>query len=1672
VEESLFGLLQQARQVATTGDARMFGLEIGVVTNVKDPDKLGRVKVCLPRLPGKPESDWVRVVQPAAGPGRGFYWLPHVNDEVILAFERGEAHRPFVIGSVWNGKDAPMQGAYADENSTHMIQTKSGHQIVLDDANGAERIVIADKSGKRTLTFDVKNEKLSIEGAEGDVEVKAAKKIVLCCEDLEIKTQKKGKVDVGSTLEVKVAQKAQIEAGPRLDMKASRIDLNPGSANVAAVAAAVAARVAAAAAAAAAAAGPAAQSRQARGSGAGAGGGGATPAVVRGPGGGNVASDVVGPGRGQAGGAVGGKPQESPAKGGEGPASAATEQPQLAPSELAVQLFNAAGAPQKDMEVELTIGAEKHAGKTDANGVFKLSGLSQQGTARLEVPDIQVGEPGAATVQGRVRYAAGGIDVPIGRQTAVELPSRVRRCRLSGLNFETNKTFLLPQAMTGIRQLVKLYTSFEGIQGLVDGHTDKQPPKTGDTFEFNRKLSIERAEAIAAYLTDDAEAWQKFYGGTGASGQWGIREDQMILATAKDADGAPFYDGEIDGKTGPQTKAAYRSFQRSRLIDERDTANPETRRELVRAYMKLDGTSLPAGAKLEVHGCGLTHPLPETENDPERNQPKNRRVEVFLFDGEVDPKPVSPEPRQGCEEHAKWVGRMILDVDLDQPPGTLKVKVVDEKDEPVGTAHIHAAGPLPLDDDGPEVSFEDLIPGTYKVIASAEGLLAADREVVVPAGGAAEAKLTLQTEFFDLDVVVEDKLVPSEKLEGAHVEIDAPGIAAKKTDTDGLAKFEKLPKGSFKITARHERFHDGSITVQVPHRPKQKQERPAQARDAGPGDKPPVVSLERKAGPPFIQFKSKTGGLLAGKIQGFERGTALGGPIDFEDGKISLAKIDPKATRIVLTADADSIKEFNNKKRGGILPDEAHYIVTRPDKSLVIAGQLDQRKLELRQRPASDKEDWVVQVRDPIQDNFDGEGFQKVKHFFVLMLENRSFDHLLGHNPNLTEADTIANFDKRGEKPPSNTFDGGKVATATPGAPDSIVVDPGHEFDHAHHHLFRNGPGDPNNFPAGPVPMDGFAEQYFKRLSGQDPIVGKGGNQTIADTLNSRGTNAADWTPQIMKGFDRDRLRVINTLAEEFAVCDRWFSPMPGPTSPTRFFVHAGSSAGMDDSPSGSESVDFTAGFGLGFDGGTVFGKFKALEKKGLVARSYVTGGSQVGLLKGVNTPFRGLKFEPLGGLPAVLAARFNPDVSVKSLSDGLATRFDADEIKNKEGSYTFIEPNYGSPGKVVTSDPTQNFIDGNSQHPPANIQAGETLIRKIFEAIFMSDAKGPSPIRDQSVLIITYDEHGGFYDHVPPPAAIEVTDSRAAKFNKNKYKFGHYGVRLPAVIVSPLIPKGVVDHTIYDSTSILKTLQKRFATFGMTSLTNRDRFANDFAHLFTLTKPRDLSTPREAAVAQAVADAGPAELSPEQLAMPVSAFGLSFLAASAITVSELAPDRVADVRKRLEEVRTVQDALDFDADMTAAPVEVVVRVTDAASNPVPGVKVKLAFATVHEAQTSDGTDGQEKGTVRFKDVIPAKYTATTEHPGAEAPIAGPVVVAANTASLDLKVGTSAATFMLADATTGEPLPNATAIVLVGSEHRELQADARGVVLVPLKAGEQARLVEVVGLHTSSFEKA
>ena len=127
------------------------GVVIGIVTDNQDPDGWGRVKVKYPWLSDEHASDWARVVAVGAGAERGVEFLPEIDDEVLVGFEMGDIHYPYVIGGLWNGKDTPpkknqdvVSGGRVQQR---IIRSRTGHQIVLDDSDGQSGITIADKNG-------------------------------------------------------------------------------------------------------------------------------------------------------------------------------------------------------------------------------------------------------------------------------------------------------------------------------------------------------------------------------------------------------------------------------------------------------------------------------------------------------------------------------------------------------------------------------------------------------------------------------------------------------------------------------------------------------------------------------------------------------------------------------------------------------------------------------------------------------------------------------------------------------------------------------------------------------------------------------------------------------------------------------------------------------------------------------------------------------------------------------------------------------------------------------------------------------------------------------------------------------------------------------------------------------------------------------------------------------------------------------------------------------------------------------------------------------------------------------------------------------------------------------------------------------------------------------------
>jgi uncharacterized protein involved in type VI secretion and phage assembly len=190
---------------------RLAGVVIGIVTNNQDPDGLGRVKVKFPWLSDADESTWARVAVPMAGKERGIYFLPEVEDEVLVAFEHGDLRFPYVIGSLWNGKDAPPAKNDDGKNNVRLIKSRSGHIIRLNDEDGKEKIEIIDKSGKNSLTFDTASNTLTIK-ADKDIILSAANgTIKLDAQKVELKSSADAKIEAGAGMDVKASGQMTIK---------------------------------------------------------------------------------------------------------------------------------------------------------------------------------------------------------------------------------------------------------------------------------------------------------------------------------------------------------------------------------------------------------------------------------------------------------------------------------------------------------------------------------------------------------------------------------------------------------------------------------------------------------------------------------------------------------------------------------------------------------------------------------------------------------------------------------------------------------------------------------------------------------------------------------------------------------------------------------------------------------------------------------------------------------------------------------------------------------------------------------------------------------------------------------------------------------------------------------------------------------------------------------------------------------------------------------------------------------------------------------------------------------------------------------------------------------------------------------------------------------------------
>jgi phage baseplate assembly protein V len=192
-------------------DGRRYGVAIAVVTNNRDPDGLGRVKVSLPWLADQVETDWARVVSPMAGPGRGVFFLPEVDDEVLVAFEHGDPGSAYVLGGLWNGKDKPPESNSDGKNNLRVIKSRAGHVIRLTDTDGEEKIEIIDKSASNSIVISTKDNTITITAA-ADVTLQSSKgKLKLSGNGVEISSTAAVKIEASANMDLKAAAQLNVK---------------------------------------------------------------------------------------------------------------------------------------------------------------------------------------------------------------------------------------------------------------------------------------------------------------------------------------------------------------------------------------------------------------------------------------------------------------------------------------------------------------------------------------------------------------------------------------------------------------------------------------------------------------------------------------------------------------------------------------------------------------------------------------------------------------------------------------------------------------------------------------------------------------------------------------------------------------------------------------------------------------------------------------------------------------------------------------------------------------------------------------------------------------------------------------------------------------------------------------------------------------------------------------------------------------------------------------------------------------------------------------------------------------------------------------------------------------------------------------------------------------------
>lgn len=492
-----------------------------------------------------------------------------------------------------------------------------------------------------------------------------------------------------------------------------------------------------------------------------------------------------------------------------------------------------------------------------------------------------------------------------------------------------------------------------------------------------------------------------------------------------------------------------------------------------------------------------------------------------------------------------------------------------------------------------------------------------------------------------------------------------------------------------------------------------------------------------------------------------------------------------------------------------------------------------------------------------------------IEHIVVLMLENRSFDSMLGwlyeknapslNIPPAAPADHYRGLNGVNLNNFLNTADYGLSSPPVRGASGFTVpcVAPGEEFEQVNRQFF----GTTTPAPGAIATMKGVLQDFVDVLRG------------LKYSQSDIEANAK----MIMQTYTRDQLPVLNQLAQHYAVSDDWFASVPSQTNPNRAFLMTGTSHGLVnngqlETDPRAKQLEQILGMGIGddrFPEDTIFNALANTNNDWAVfwQSSYLP--QKISRLLN-DAPYLAALTTLLSpalsaALMATLAAlkpytSYINEMASGQLSSSYTWRlFPAiQKIANANQHFKPIEQfhtlartgnlpkfSYLEPSWTIAHTSTdaglQNLFTqmGNDYHPPGNMIVAENFVKDVYASLISNKAAW-----DKTLLIITFDEFVGSFDHISPPAAVAPWGKNPPDFPTNGFKFDRYGARVPAIFVSPLIQKGTVirstSGTPFDHTSVISTTLKLLGQSSKTaSFGERTKNAPTFEQVLTLTTPR-----------------------------------------------------------------------------------------------------------------------------------------------------------------------------------------------------------------------------------------